>query len=96
MDDYLFVTTCPRKAKAFLDTMTAGHPEYGCMISEEKTLTNFDYDTQIMNVIPPGQKRTSFNDLSDGALIGATFRFPLVWVIDRHDRPFDSRRLDTI
>jgi telomerase reverse transcriptase len=56
IDDYLFVTTCPRKAKSFLDTMIAGHPEYGCMISQEKTLTNFDYDVQIMNVTPPGQR----------------------------------------
>lgn len=36
--------------------MIAGHPEYGCMISQEKTWTNFDYDVQIMNVVPPGQK----------------------------------------
>ena len=26
------------------------------MISQEKTWTNFDYDVQIMNVVPPGQK----------------------------------------
>ncbi|KAH0833044.1 hypothetical protein J3R83DRAFT_12035 [Lanmaoa asiatica] len=59
IDDYLFVTTCPRKAKSFLQTMIAGHPEYGCMISQEKTLTNFDYDEQIMNVVSPGQKYLS-------------------------------------
>lgn len=76
--------------------MIAGHPEYGCMISEEKTLTNFDYDAQIMNAIPPGQKCTSFNILPEKALIEATFSFPLVRVVDRHGKPFDSRRLDTI
>lgn len=33
-----------------------GHPEYGCFISREKTLTNFDYDAQILNVTEPKQK----------------------------------------
>ncbi|KAF8440397.1 hypothetical protein L210DRAFT_3319167, partial [Boletus edulis BED1] len=50
------VTTSLRKAESFLGMMNAGHPEYGCTISQEKTLTNFDYDVDIMNVIPPGQK----------------------------------------
>jgi hypothetical protein len=34
-----------------------GHPEYGCLISQDKTLTNFDYDAQIMNVTEPQQQR---------------------------------------
>ncbi|KAL1705382.1 hypothetical protein EV121DRAFT_203726, partial [Schizophyllum commune] len=33
-----------------------GHPDYGCFISREKTLTDFDYDEQVMNVIPSGQR----------------------------------------
>ena len=82
IDDYLFVTTCPRKAKSFLDTMIAGHPEYGCMISQEKTLTNFDYDVQIMNVTPPGQKCSSFGILSERVLTIVAFSLPLVWSID--------------
>lgn len=76
MDDYLFVTTCPWKAKSFLEMMSAGHPEYGCKISEEKTLTNFDYDAQVMNVIPPGQRCTSSNILRGKELIGTTSVFP--------------------
>jgi len=35
---------------------TLGHPEYGCFISKEKTLTNFDYDAQIINVTGPKQR----------------------------------------
>lgn len=76
--------------------MTAGHPEYGCTISEEKTLTNFDYDAQIMNVIPPGQRCMSLNVLSRIELITAISSFPLVWATDRHDGPLNHRRLDTI
>ncbi|KAF9446606.1 hypothetical protein P691DRAFT_673176, partial [Macrolepiota fuliginosa MF-IS2] len=30
-----------------------GHQEYGCFIAKEKTMTNFDYDHQIMNVVDP-------------------------------------------
>ncbi|KIM67561.1 hypothetical protein SCLCIDRAFT_107808, partial [Scleroderma citrinum Foug A] len=47
--------TSSQKARSFLDVMTKGHPEYGCMISKEKTVTNFDYDVQIMNVTSPTQ-----------------------------------------
>ena len=32
------------------DVIMIGHPEYGCFISKEKTLTNFDYDAQGMNI----------------------------------------------
>ncbi|THH09180.1 hypothetical protein EW146_g8757 [Bondarzewia mesenterica] len=56
IDDYLFITTDISKAKHFLDVMSQGHPQYGCFISREKTLTNFDYDPQIMNVTAPHQK----------------------------------------
>ncbi|KAL1727287.1 hypothetical protein EV714DRAFT_217590 [Schizophyllum commune] len=39
-----------------LTTFAVGHPDYGCFIAREKTLTNFDYDEQVMNVIPSGQR----------------------------------------
>jgi len=51
--------------------MNEGHPEYGCLISQDKTLTNFDYDAQIMNVTEPQQQHfpwcgflINMNDLS--------------------------------
>ncbi|EIM91100.1 uncharacterized protein STEHIDRAFT_49096, partial [Stereum hirsutum FP-91666 SS1] len=43
------------KARQFLEVMNRGHPEYGCFISRDKTLTNFDHDTQIANIIEPKQ-----------------------------------------
>lgn len=55
IDDYLLITTELAEARRFLDVMRKGHPEYGCFISKEKTLTNFDYDGQTMN-------RTSLHD----------------------------------
>lgn len=56
IDDYLLVTTSRERARAFLSMMYRGHPDYGCFISRDKTLTNFDYDEQVMNVIPSGQR----------------------------------------
>ncbi|OJA16662.1 hypothetical protein AZE42_09265, partial [Rhizopogon vesiculosus] len=57
IDDYLYVTTSLEKAKRFLDVMCEGHPEYGCIISQEKTMTNFEHDSiQAVNVTDPGQK----------------------------------------
>ncbi|KAA1467624.1 hypothetical protein DENSPDRAFT_769509, partial [Dentipellis sp. KUC8613] len=44
------------KARKFLTVMNKGHPEYGSFVSKDKTLTNFDYDAQIMNVTGPNQK----------------------------------------
>lgn len=41
IDDYLFITTDESDAKNFLEVMKRGHPEYGCFISQEKTLINF-------------------------------------------------------
>ncbi|KAI6155182.1 hypothetical protein BKA82DRAFT_118534, partial [Pisolithus tinctorius] len=49
--------TTLQKAKSFLDVMIKGHPEYGCMISKEKTVTNFDYGTEIMNITSATQTR---------------------------------------
>jgi len=60
VDDYLFVTTELEQAKSFLAMMnkgsryksifsnsyklSIGHPEYGCFISQEKTVTNFELE----------------------------------------------------
>ncbi|TFY78052.1 hypothetical protein EWM64_g5961 [Hericium alpestre] len=56
IDDYLFITTDLSKAKKFLTVMKKGHSEYGCFISPDKTLTNFDYDESIMNATGPNQQ----------------------------------------
>jgi hypothetical protein len=82
VDDYLFVTTCPQKARFFLETMASGFPEYGCKISQEKTLTNFDHGIQIMNVVPPGQKCASSRVASEKALISIPTSLSVVWAID--------------
>ncbi|KAF5382158.1 hypothetical protein D9615_004408 [Tricholomella constricta] len=56
VDDYLFVTMSRTKAFEFLEVMNKGHPDYGCFISKEKTLTNFDYGVQVSNVTGPKQR----------------------------------------
>lgn len=74
IDDYLLVTTDKRKAQSFLHTMNkgetwstqatsaniayVGHPEYGCFISKEKTLTNFWDDTHHPQTISPNATGT--------------------------------------
>ncbi|KAF8627995.1 hypothetical protein AX15_004120 [Amanita polypyramis BW_CC] len=55
IDDYLYITTSPLKARSFLDIMKKGHPKYGCFISHEKTLTNFNYNYQTQNLTDPNQ-----------------------------------------
>lgn len=66
-------------------TWIKGHPEYGCFISKDKTLTNFDYNAEIMNVTEPQQQRQcvgfsylvlSYNVYRD--------RFSVVWFFDQH------------
>ena len=42
VDDFLFISTKRHEAKEFLKVMRNGFPEYGCSISESKTLVNFD------------------------------------------------------
>lgn len=36
--------------------MITGHPEYGCSISQEKTLSNFDYRDNVLNMVDPAQQ----------------------------------------
>lgn len=43
VDDFLFISTDKRAAERFLKTMHAGHSEYGCFVSIDKTLVNFDF-----------------------------------------------------
>ncbi|EUC61459.1 telomerase reverse transcriptase [Rhizoctonia solani AG-3 Rhs1AP] len=53
VDDYLFITTDIKQARTFLNIMHQGHPEYGCIIAEEKTLTNFvDADVPTLVLAP--------------------------------------------
>ncbi|KAG8948061.1 hypothetical protein FRC04_010103 [Tulasnella sp. 424] len=61
VDDYLFITTRLSMARKFLDIMSKGHPEYGCFIAPEKTLTNFDCNEHNPNVVLPKEgKRGGF------------------------------------
>ncbi|GAA5851509.1 hypothetical protein JCM8547_001116 [Rhodosporidiobolus lusitaniae] len=53
VDDFLFVTTKKPLAVRFLETMSDGIPEYGCAISSEKRLTNFDVSLENGEVVPP-------------------------------------------
>jgi hypothetical protein len=41
IDDYMLITTDLDKARHFLNVMNDGYPEYGCVISPEKTMANF-------------------------------------------------------
>ncbi|KAJ1919740.1 hypothetical protein H4219_001769 [Mycoemilia scoparia] len=42
VDDFLIITLDKNKAIRFMDLMTQGFPDYGCIINPEKTLSNFD------------------------------------------------------
>ncbi|CCM03069.1 uncharacterized protein FIBRA_05189 [Fibroporia radiculosa] len=55
IDDYLFVTTDISKARKFLAMMAKGHPDYGCFISRDKTLTNF-VDDPSTSITEPHQQ----------------------------------------
>ncbi|CAD6892531.1 unnamed protein product [Tilletia caries] len=57
-DDFLFISTSRRKAKAFFKTMLKGHPEYGCFISPGKTLANFDLFFPDGGFVPRVRERT--------------------------------------
>lgn len=78
-DDYMFITTSLSQARGFLSMMNKGmfsvtlgkpvktglgHDEYGCFISTDKTLTNFDFDEQL-NSIPHERGRFHLLSLSD-------------------------------
>ncbi|KAM0789504.1 hypothetical protein ACM66B_000323 [Microbotryomycetes sp. NB124-2] len=53
VDDFLFITTKKALAVKFLKTMSDGFPDYGCTISIEKRLTNFDIALQPGELVLP-------------------------------------------
>ncbi|GJN91088.1 hypothetical protein Rhopal_004105-T1 [Rhodotorula paludigena] len=53
VDDFLFISTERERAGRFLRTMDDGIPEYGCNVSAEKRLTNFDIALADGEVVPP-------------------------------------------
>ncbi|BGP32724.1 Telomerase reverse transcriptase [Rhodotorula toruloides] len=53
VDDFLFISTERERAICFLSTMSDGIPEYGCAISPDKRLTNFDGALADGEVVPP-------------------------------------------
>ncbi|KAG9103388.1 hypothetical protein FRC06_011131 [Ceratobasidium sp. 370] len=56
VDDYLFITADVKVARKFLKIMHKGHPEYGCEVAEEKTLTNFaDAEVQTLVLAPENE-----------------------------------------
>ncbi|GAA5826431.1 hypothetical protein JCM11251_002363 [Rhodosporidiobolus azoricus] len=58
VDDFLFISTKESLATRFLRVMNDGIPEYGCSISAEKRLTNFDVvlgDGEVVPPLSPGQ-----------------------------------------
>jgi telomerase reverse transcriptase len=52
IDDFLLITTSRSTAERFLRSMHAGHPEYGCFISLEKTRVNFDISLDGIGPVP--------------------------------------------
>lgn len=42
IDDFLYITACRESAQRFLAVMHEGNPEYGCFVSSDKSLANFE------------------------------------------------------
>ncbi|PIL35516.1 hypothetical protein GSI_02244 [Ganoderma sinense ZZ0214-1] len=55
IDDWLLITTSLVKANRFYDMVSQGHPEYGCFISKDKSLLNFDHP-ELANIVDPRSK----------------------------------------
>ncbi|BGP48846.1 Telomerase reverse transcriptase [Rhodotorula kratochvilovae] len=62
VDDFLFVSTEQERAGRFLRVMDDGIPEYGCSISAEKRLTNFDISLKDGEVVPPLKEGDDIHD----------------------------------
>ncbi|GAA6042852.1 hypothetical protein JCM8097_007190 [Rhodosporidiobolus ruineniae] len=60
VDDFLFISTQQDRAVRFLRTMNDGIPEYGCEISADKRLTNFDVSLTEGEVVPPLPDKQDF------------------------------------
>jgi telomerase reverse transcriptase len=72
IDDYMLVSTDVAAARGFLDAMARGHPEYGCFIAREKTVANFDHQSEAISVVAQrGTGQTLFVPLRH-LLIGET------------------------
>ncbi|KAI5476957.1 telomerase reverse transcriptase [Pseudohyphozyma bogoriensis] len=52
IDDFMFITADKSLALRFLEVMSKGIPEYGCFVSPEKGLTNFDASIDGVNMMP--------------------------------------------
>jgi hypothetical protein len=71
----LFLLTVPHALNI------AGHPEYGCIISKEKTLTNFEHESiEAAYITKPTQKCMIHSFLLFRCLMAN--RFSLVWFVD--------------
>ncbi|KAL7279239.1 hypothetical protein ACG7TL_007079 [Trametes sanguinea] len=55
IDDWLLITTDRSKAIEFYDMVSSGHPEYGCFISKDKSLLNFEHP-DLVNIVDPRSK----------------------------------------
>lgn len=51
-DDFLFVTTNISDARRFFNVMCKGHSDYGCFVSAEKSLLNFNALTEDGKFVP--------------------------------------------
>ncbi|KAH8823012.1 hypothetical protein DL96DRAFT_1417626, partial [Flagelloscypha sp. PMI_526] len=47
-------------AKQFLRIMYQGHPEYGCFVGKDKTLTNFDFGEDVEGRLDEGVNGIEF------------------------------------
>ncbi|OJT07372.1 Telomerase reverse transcriptase [Trametes pubescens] len=55
IDDWLLITADRSKATRFYDIVSKGHPEYGCFISKDKSLLNFDHP-ELVTIVDPRSK----------------------------------------
>ncbi len=58
VDDFLLVTPHHHKAQRFLKVLLKGLPQYGCYANPHKTLVNFDFEYEGVQLprIPEGGK----------------------------------------
>ncbi|KAE9405113.1 hypothetical protein BT96DRAFT_357770 [Gymnopus androsaceus JB14] len=57
-----------------------GHPEYGCFVSRDKTVANFDFDEQVLNVIPPKQDCMASTHLYSLSQPDSSHSLSMVWI----------------
>ncbi|GAA6058467.1 hypothetical protein JCM3770_002740 [Rhodotorula araucariae] len=89
VDDFLFISTDRERAGRFLSVMDHGIPEYGCNISAEKRLTNFDIALKEGEVVPPLKEGEDFPWCGlaiDPATLEVRFNTALTMEKDIHDQ----------